>query len=77
MKNTKLVFQENQILTERGAGAIRGGDSNKPKSCSCACYYQNQGGPATAENMNANKSGYVPRPKPSSDDDIIKTWGLD
>ena len=76
MEKTKLSFQENQILTEREAGGIRGGDNNKPK-CGCGCYTQSQGGPSTASTKAANyNKGYVPRPKPSSDDDIIKTWGL-
>ena len=54
MENTKLSFQENQILTEREAGTIRGG---QPRACGCACYYRNVGGSAIEANRDANYSG--------------------
>ncbi|MCR4570896.1 MAG: hypothetical protein K5652_01710 [Bacteroidales bacterium] len=52
MKKTKLVFQENQILTEREAGTIRGGAEER--SCYCACYYRYVGGSTIVDNANAN-----------------------
>ena len=54
MEKTKLSFQENQILTEREAGAIRGG---QPRACGCACYYRNVGGSQIEANRDANYSG--------------------
>ena len=80
MEKTKLSFQENQILTEREAGGIHGGDKNKPKSCGCGCYTQGQGGPSThsVAQANYNKGTTDPPPKPVSLEDIwIRSWGLD
>ena len=52
MEKTKLSFQENQILTEREAGAIHGGAEQR--NCYCACYYRNVGGSTIEDNANAN-----------------------
>ena len=52
MEKIKLSFQENQILTEREAGAIRGGEPGRV--CGCACYYRYTGGSSIVDNREAN-----------------------
>ena len=56
MKNLKLSNLETQKLNEREMGMLHGGTVITVifQSCTCSCYYADQGGSSIEDNRDAN-----------------------
>lgn len=53
MKKVKLNIREEELISRESASQVLGGG----RSCSCACWYRNQGGASIEDNRDANYLG--------------------